>query len=72
MPRRSFSAAKLWELFDGDRERLNIAHECIDRHVDGPNPPSSSSTPTEATRSWAFASSPKSLPASPTTSPPKA
>ena len=30
-----FSTAKLWELFDGDRERLNIAHECIDRHVDG-------------------------------------
>ena len=28
-----FSSAKLWELFDGDRERLNIAHECIDRHV---------------------------------------
>jgi acetyl-CoA synthetase len=28
-----FSGAKLWELFDGDRERLNIAHECIDRHV---------------------------------------
>ena len=27
--------ARLWELFDGDRERLNIAHECIDRHVDG-------------------------------------
>ena len=26
---------KLWELFDGDRARLNIAHECIDRHVDG-------------------------------------
>ncbi len=26
---------KLWELFDGDRERMNIAHECIDRHVDG-------------------------------------
>ena len=24
---------KLWELFDGDRTRLNIAHECIDRHV---------------------------------------
>jgi acetyl-CoA synthetase len=23
----------LWDLFDGDRERLNIAHECIDRHV---------------------------------------
>ena len=30
-----FSGARLWELFDGDRERLNIAHECIDRHVDG-------------------------------------
>ena len=23
------------ELFDGNRETLNIAHECIDRHVDG-------------------------------------
>jgi acetyl-CoA synthetase len=22
----------LWELFDGDRERLNLAHECVDRH----------------------------------------
>ncbi len=30
-----FSGARLWELFDGDRERLNIAHECIDRHVEG-------------------------------------
>ena len=30
---RLFSQAKLWELFDGDRERLNIAHECIDRHA---------------------------------------
>ena len=29
----NFASAKLWELFDGDRERLNIAHECIDRHV---------------------------------------
>ena len=26
---------KLWELFDGDRAHLNIAHECIDRHVSG-------------------------------------
>ena len=25
----------LWELFDGDREHLNIAHECINRHADG-------------------------------------
>ena len=30
-----FSSAKLWELFDGDRQALNIAHECIDRHVAG-------------------------------------
>ena len=30
---REFAPAKLWELFDGDRERLNIAHECIDRHA---------------------------------------
>jgi len=28
-----FASQKLWELFDGDRERLNIAHECIDRHA---------------------------------------
>lgn len=25
----------LWELFDGNREHLNIAHECITRHADG-------------------------------------
>jgi acetyl-CoA synthetase len=30
---RLFAPAKLWELFDGDRERLNIASECIDRHA---------------------------------------
>ncbi|HZP38847.1 MAG TPA: AMP-binding protein [Methylomirabilota bacterium] len=29
---RFWSPARLWELFDGDRERLNIAQECIDRH----------------------------------------
>jgi len=29
------SSARLWDLFDGDTARLNIAHECIDRHVDG-------------------------------------
>jgi acyl-coenzyme A synthetase/AMP-(fatty) acid ligase len=34
----NFAGARLWELFDGDRERLNIAHECIDRHVDGDRP----------------------------------
>src|SRR5262245_55805867 len=33
-----FSSAKLWELFDGTRERLNIAHECIDRHAGRTNP----------------------------------
>ena len=27
-----FSRTALWELVDGSRERLNIAHECIDRH----------------------------------------
>ncbi|MEQ9121647.1 MAG: acetate--CoA ligase, partial [Alphaproteobacteria bacterium] len=25
--------AALWDLFDGTRERLNIAHECVDRHA---------------------------------------
>ena len=30
---RHVSSAALWALFDGNRERLNIAHECIDRHV---------------------------------------
>src|SRR6185295_10798840 len=29
---RHYSAAALWELFDGDRTSLNIAHECADRH----------------------------------------
>jgi acetyl-CoA synthetase len=29
---RLCSPTRLWELFDGDRERLNIGHECIDRH----------------------------------------
>jgi acetyl-CoA synthetase len=27
--------AALWELFDGNREHLNIAHECVSRHADG-------------------------------------
>ena len=30
---RHCSAAALWELFDGDRTSLNIAHECVDRHA---------------------------------------
>ena len=29
---RHFSPAALWALFDGNRESLNIAHECVDRH----------------------------------------
>ena len=29
------SSTALWALFDGDREHLNIAHECITRHADG-------------------------------------
>ena len=28
----SYSKDKLWALFDGDREQINIAHECVDRH----------------------------------------
>ena len=35
---REFAPAKLWDLFDGDRERLNIAHECIDRHAGAGHP----------------------------------
>jgi acetyl-CoA synthetase len=29
------NSTALWELFDGDKEHLNIAHECITRHADG-------------------------------------
>jgi acetyl-CoA synthetase len=29
---RQFSKDALWALFDGDRSRLNIGHECLDRH----------------------------------------
>jgi acetyl-CoA synthetase len=32
------STEKLWELFDGDRARMNIAHECVDRHVASERP----------------------------------
>lgn len=32
---RHFSSARLWELFEGDRETLNIGHECLDRHATG-------------------------------------
>ena len=33
------SSSALWDLFDGDREHLNIAHECITRHADGSGRP---------------------------------
>ena len=33
---RHFSIPKLWELFDGNKTKLNIAYECIDRHADDP------------------------------------
>ena len=33
-----FAPARLWELFDGSRDRLNIAYECIDRHVGRSDP----------------------------------
>ncbi|PLC51337.1 acetate--CoA ligase [Pollutimonas subterranea] len=31
-----WSVEKLWDIFDGSREQLNIAHECIDRHATDP------------------------------------
>ncbi len=30
---REFSTARLWDLFDGNRDSLNIGHECVDRHA---------------------------------------
>jgi acetyl-CoA synthetase len=30
---RHFAPEALWALFDGGRESLNIAHECVDRHA---------------------------------------
>ena len=29
------SGTALYDLFDGTRERFNIAHECVTRHTDG-------------------------------------
>lgn len=34
---KHYSKDALWDLFDGTREKFNITHECIDRHVDGEN-----------------------------------
>ena len=33
--RETFSWDALWPLFEGDRARLNLAHECVDRHAGG-------------------------------------
>jgi acetyl-CoA synthetase len=33
--RETFAWPALWTLFDGDREHLNLAHECVDRHPAG-------------------------------------
>jgi len=30
---RAFSWPRLWELFDGNAEHMNLAHECFDRHA---------------------------------------
>lgn len=29
------SSAAMWDLFDGNRDEMNIAHECVLRHADG-------------------------------------
>ena len=31
---KEFKWDMLWDLFDGNKEKLNIAHECLDRHAD--------------------------------------
>ena len=33
----NYSRDALWRLFDGSLEKLNIAHECIDRHASDPD-----------------------------------
>lgn len=31
--KRKFTWDQVWEVFDGDKDHFNIAHECIDRHI---------------------------------------
>jgi len=31
--REKFSWDQVWDIFDGDKDNFNIAHECVDRHV---------------------------------------
>ncbi|MFA5520859.1 MAG: acyl-CoA synthetase [Castellaniella sp.] len=33
---KHWAPEKLWELVDGNRDHLNLAHECIDRHAEDP------------------------------------
>ena len=32
--REKFTIDQVWELFDGDRDNLNLGHECVDRHTE--------------------------------------
>ena len=32
-----FAIARLWQLMDGNKESLNIAHEAVDRHASSDN-----------------------------------
>jgi acetyl-CoA synthetase len=34
---RHFSMERLWALFDGDKEQLDLTHECVDRHAGDPS-----------------------------------
>jgi hypothetical protein len=31
--KKNFKWSERWEVFDGNRERFNIAHECVTRHA---------------------------------------
>jgi acetyl-CoA synthetase len=31
--KKNFKWSERWEVFDGNRERFNIAHECVSRHA---------------------------------------
>ena len=32
--KEKFTIDQIWELFDGDRDNLNLGHECVDRHIE--------------------------------------
>ena len=54
---RAFDWHAPWELFDGDRDRLNLAHECVDRHVGAGHGAAHQVRRRPARRRTAFASS---------------